>query len=79
MSVSLSVIIVTHNSEKFLSDCLHSVVSQQMATPFEVFVVDNASSDGTRHFIRSTFSTVRLLENDHNKGFAAANNDGLRA
>lgn len=44
----------------------------------EVIVVDNASSDGSREMVRDEFPHVRLIENDRNRGFTAANNQGLK-
>ena len=44
-----------------------------------VFVVDNASSDGTVELVREEFPHVTLLVNDRNEGFSAANNRAIRA
>ncbi len=43
----------------------------------EVFVVDNASTDGTPEMVRREFSSVHLITNRDNLGFAAANNIAL--
>ena len=42
-------------------------------------MVDNASRDGTAEMVRSEFSRVELIANDENRGFAAANNQAIRA
>ena len=44
----------------------------------EVFVVDNASTDGSADMVRARFPWVRLIENSENVGFAAANNQAIR-
>jgi N-acetylglucosaminyl-diphospho-decaprenol L-rhamnosyltransferase len=44
----------------------------------EVWVVDNASTDGSPQMVRERFSWVRLIENSENVGFAAASNQGIR-
>lgn len=44
----------------------------------EVFVVDNASSDGSAEMVRKRFPQVRLIENRENMGFARANNQAIR-
>jgi GT2 family glycosyltransferase len=44
-----------------------------------VFVVDNASNDGTVELVREHFEDVTRLANDRNEGFAAAANRGIRA
>jgi hypothetical protein len=45
---------------------------------FEVLVVDNASTDGSRKMVKAKYPAVKLLENPENTGFAAANNKALR-
>ncbi|HEX9016042.1 MAG TPA: glycosyltransferase family 2 protein [Chloroflexota bacterium] len=46
--------------------------------PFEVVVVDNASTDGSPATIRRHFPEIALIENSGNLGFAAGNNVGVR-
>ncbi len=78
MIMKLSVIIVNYNVKHFLEQCLHAVLraSEQLET--EIFVVDNASVDGSCHMVREKFPTVRLLENKVNAGYSAANNQAIR-
>ncbi|MCA9951891.1 MAG: glycosyltransferase family 2 protein [Anaerolineales bacterium] len=45
---------------------------------FEVFVVDNASTDGSREMIKTDFPWVKLIANRENVGFARANNQAIR-
>jgi GT2 family glycosyltransferase len=47
------------------------------AHSFEVFVVDNASGDGTCDAVRQRFPNAHLIENETNRGFAAANNQAI--
>ena len=79
MASLLSVVIITHNSEQFIDGCLSSVQSQVVTDPFEVIVVDNASEDGSRKLLVEKFDHVTLIKHATNRGFAAANNDGIRA
>ncbi|MBI2865688.1 MAG: glycosyltransferase family 2 protein [Chloroflexi bacterium] len=44
----------------------------------EAIVVDNGSADGSREMVAAGFPQVRLIANDENRGFAAANNQGMR-
>lgn len=69
----VSVIIVTYNSEKYITNCLNSLCTQAYH-PIEIIVFDNASSDKTVKLIQSTFPEVNLHVNSKNIGFAAANN-----
>jgi GT2 family glycosyltransferase len=70
----LSVVIVSWNTRDLLRDCLASVFAEPSGLKLEVFVADNASSDGSAQMVRDSFSKVRLIENEKNLGFAAANN-----
>ena len=72
----VSVLITTYNSAKFLERCLDSVFAQSYQ-PIEVIVVDNASSDGTREILQR-LQTIRVLHNEKNLGFAAAQNRAAR-
>jgi GT2 family glycosyltransferase len=76
--VDLSVIIVNWNTRDLLAQCLQSVYRTAQGLEFEVFVVDNASSDGSVQMVRERFPQVRLLENAENVGFARANNQAIR-
>ena len=44
----------------------------------EIFVVDNASTDGSAEMVREKFSQVKLIENKENLGFAKANNQAIK-
>jgi GT2 family glycosyltransferase len=78
--IDLSVSIVSWNTRDLLADCLYSVRAALQASPglkAEVFVVDNASSDGSAAMVRDTFPEVHLIENTANLGFARAANSAL--
>lgn len=74
----LSIIVVSYNTRELTLDCLRSVYEQTRDVTFEVFVVDNASADGSAAAIAAEFPQVHLLANAENRGFAAANNQALR-
>jgi GT2 family glycosyltransferase len=76
--MELSVVIVNWNTLDLLAQCLESLYYSLLLTDFEVFVVDNASSDGSPAMVRERFSQVQLIENDQNVGFACANNQAIR-
>ena len=75
--MKLSIIIVSWNVKKVLVDCLGSIKENPASEPFEVVLVDNASSDGTVKSIRDKFPDVVVIVNSQNRGFAAANNQGI--
>jgi GT2 family glycosyltransferase len=76
--MKLSVVIVSYNVKHFLEQCLHSVCKAMEGLPGEVFVVDNHSVDGSVEMVRQKFPNVHLIVNDHNAGFARANNQALQ-
>jgi GT2 family glycosyltransferase len=78
-SPDLSVIIVNWNARELLRNCLRSIEADSGRLSLETIVVDNASTDGSAKMIASEFPSVRLILNKRNGGFAAANNQGLRA
>jgi GT2 family glycosyltransferase len=73
----ISVIIVSYNTADLTVACLESVFTSQRVG-CEVFVVDNASKDGSAEIVRKKFPSVRLVVNTTNRGFGAANNQVLR-
>src|SRR5437763_1135081 len=70
----ISAVIVSWNTRDFLRDCLNSVFAETTGLQIEVIVVDNNSTDGSADMVRSEFPQVRLVQNETNLGFAAANN-----
>ncbi len=76
--IDLSIIIVNWNTESLLRNCLTSVYAMTEGISFEVFVVDNASSDSSAEMVEREFPEVRLLRNQANVGFAKANNQAYR-
>lgn len=75
--VDLSVVIVSYNVAHLLPDCLESLFRECAAIEVEVFVVDNASTDGTVEMVRERFPKVSLRASQENLGFSAGNNMAL--
>ena len=76
--MTLSIIIVNYNVRRFLENALTSIYRALEGIDGEIFVVDNASTDGSAEMIRAKFPRVRLIENGENAGFARGNNIALR-
>jgi GT2 family glycosyltransferase len=76
--MKLSVVIVNWNTSKFLEKCLASIYSNHIEREFEVWVVDNASTDQSVPMVRERFSQVNLIVNEKNRGFSGANNQAIR-
>ena len=77
--MDLSVIIVSWNTCQVLRECLESVQRQRSRASIDVWVVDNASKDGSAKMVREAFPGVHLIENSENVGFARANNAAIAA
>ena len=86
--MDLSIIIVSFNTKKLLGECLKSLIVNKQSLSLrdgkwqmvdsEVIVVDNASEDGSSLMVGKDFPQVKLIENQENLGYAAANNQALR-
>jgi len=74
--LTVSILITTYNSEKFLKTSLESAL-QQNYPDCEMIIVDNASSDGTRAVLREFETRVRVIYNDTNRGFAGGQNQAI--
>jgi GT2 family glycosyltransferase len=74
----LSITIVSWNVKSLLDDCLSSVEMAIEGLKAEIFVVDNASEDGSVEMVASRHPAVRLIANPDNRGFGRANNQALR-
>ena len=74
----LSIIIVSFNARGDLERCLESLHTPPPARAHEILVVDNGSTDGSADAARR-WPGVRVIEAGSNRGFAAANNIGIRA
>lgn len=74
----LSAIIVTWNSEDYITQCLRSLGENMGDVALEVILVDNNSADRTVEIVKRGFPPVRLIRNPGNFGFARATNQGLK-
>jgi GT2 family glycosyltransferase len=80
--MDLTIVIVSWNVRSLLRRCLQSVSAETRPPAggdwsLEIIVVDNGSSDGSAQMVHAEFSHVHLIANDGNRGFSAANNQGL--
>jgi len=75
--IDLSIVIVSFNARADLERCLAALHQSPPATTHEIIVVDNASPDRSAQAARA-WPGVKVIELPANKGFAAANNAGIR-
>ncbi|MDD5043302.1 MAG: glycosyltransferase family 2 protein [Patescibacteria group bacterium] len=76
--MDLSIIIVSWNVKNLLQKCLESIYRETKNISFEIFVIDNASTDGSAEMVRNNFPQVKLIVNKKNEGFAKGNNQGIK-
>lgn len=76
--MDLSIIIVNWNTKNYLEQCLESVFEHAKGIEYEVFVIDNASTDGSVQVVKEKFPQIKLIENKENVGFARANNQAIK-
>lgn len=80
MTIDVTVSIVNWNTRDELRECLNCIFAQDGSISYEVIVVDNASPDHSSEMVRAEFGDrVRLIENDTNRGFGAAQNQAIAA
>jgi GT2 family glycosyltransferase len=79
--MDISIIIVNWNGRDLLAKCIESIIKHPPSAPYEIVVVDNASTDGSAEWLRAAHSNgrlketnLRLIENEENVGFGRANN-----
>ena len=76
----VSVIIVNMDGRRHLAPCLESLTKLDYpADHVKVILVDNGSRDDSVPYVRRNFPQVRVIRNEHNEGFAGANNQGAQA
>ncbi len=76
--MDVSIILVNYNTKDLTLECISSIYEKTSGIDFEIFVVDNASQDGSALAIKETFPNVKLIENKENIGFGRANNIAIK-
>jgi len=90
--LDLSIILVSYNTRDLLLQCIDFVIgsleraaqggrfsldARSISRGYEIIVVDNASDDGSAAAMRRYFPGVHIIQNEFNRGFAAANNQAI--
>ncbi|WP_313097092.1 glycosyltransferase family 2 protein [Empedobacter sp.] len=74
--MDVSVIIVNYNTTQLVFECIETIYELTKNVIFEIIVVDNNSPDRSIERLNDVFPDVKLILNDKNSGFGAANNLG---
>jgi len=75
--MDVSIIIVNYNTKKITNDCIQSIISKTSGLDYEIIVVDNASTDGSREFFESD-KRINYIYSERNGGFGYGNNLGMK-
>jgi GT2 family glycosyltransferase len=76
LGADISIVIVNYYSTELLKGCLDSIYNYTQGIDFEIIVVDNGSLAGEVENLIKEYSGIKLIKNESNKGFGAANNQG---
>jgi len=77
-AAGVDVVIVSYRSRELLRACLSSLRAHPPELGANIWLVDNASEDGTPEMVRDEFPEVELIASGTNRGFSAANNIAIR-
>lgn len=76
--IDLSIVIVSHNHDAYLTACLGALGEALGDLTSEVILIDNCASEATAEVARRCYPAARLIQNERRRGFAANTNSGLR-
>lgn len=72
--MDVSIILVSYNTKDLTRDCIKSIQEKTEGLDYDIWVVDNASNDGSTDMIKNEFKDINLIESKENLGFGRANN-----
>lgn len=77
--MKIAVVVLSYNSREYIARCLDSLQDLDRGKEkVEVWVVDNASTDGSAEYLRDKYPGYKLVVNQENQGYAEGNNVGIR-
>ena len=79
MDVFYSIIIPVFNSEKYLSQCLKSVLNQKYVN-YEIIIIDDNSKDSSKNIIKifkKKYLKIKIINNRKNLGVSVSRNKGI--
>lgn len=73
----VSVVVANFNNEQYIERCLRSLLSQETEVPFEILLVDDASTDSSLLIANRFKDSINILQNEKNKGLPASLNRAI--
>ena len=74
--IDVSIILVNYNTQSLTVDCINSIVNNTTNISYEIIVVDNDSTDGSKDTL-SKDGRIKFVESGDNGGFGKGNNLGV--
>jgi len=75
--LKIAIVILNWNGQKLLKQFLPSVIKHS-SNEAEIYVADNASTDNSVTFLKTTFPSIKIIQNKENGGYAKGYNDALK-
>jgi GT2 family glycosyltransferase len=75
-NADIAVIVITYNGRRHLKECFNALLEQTYKN-FEIYLIDNASSDGSSSFVHENFPQVNIIRFEKNYGFAEGYNRAI--
>ncbi|WOD45344.1 glycosyltransferase family 2 protein [Hwangdonia lutea] len=75
--MKIAIVILNWNGKKLLEQFLPSVI-EYSSEEAEIYVADNASTDDSVSFVKSSFPTIKIIQNKENGGYAKGYNEALK-
>ena len=79
LAPDLSIVLVCWNNKSYLDPCLKSLYESNLKYSFDIFVVDNGSTDGSQQMLQEKYPEVKIIQNSGNVGLGKASNQGIEA
>lgn len=76
--MDVSIIIVNYNTKELVSDCIKSIIEHTINVEYEIILVDNNSTDGSKDIFLKD-NRIKYIQNNDNFGFGVANNIGVQS
>jgi GT2 family glycosyltransferase len=74
----LSIVIINYNTFEMTCRCIESIIQYTTTIPYEIILVDNASTECDADLFKNRFPSIKLVKNPENNGFSKGNNLGIK-
>jgi len=78
VKMKIAVVILNWNGQKLLAQFLPTIIKYSNLKNCSIYVVDNASTDTSVAFIQKNYTSVNIIQNTENGGYAKGYNDALK-